>query len=163
VTQLSCNDHSVASQESCFQYHTGITGTVQSYNYAGSFQLVGTNYKNCIRQEAGYCCIEYIPIAFKMGPIACAAAATRCASNSLCSEDYIIIPEGIHQGPPASFDRFCGTFISPGGISNVNAPVTTCKTPFELTHVTGTSALNFGAATVQVGYAFNYRQIPGNC
>ena len=26
VTQLSCDDETVASQQGCFQYHTGITG-----------------------------------------------------------------------------------------------------------------------------------------
>ena len=59
--------------------------------------------------------------------------------------------------------RFCGTSISPSGISATNSPVTTCKTPYELTHLTGVSALNFGATTAQVGYSFTYRQIPGGC
>lgn len=165
VTQLSCNDPCVASQQGCFQYHTGQTGTIQSYNYAGSIQLAGTQYKNCIRQEAGYCCIEYIPTAFTLGPIACAAAASRCASNLLCSQDYILIPEVIHTGPPASFDRFCGTYISPSGVSINNNPVTTCKAPFELTHTTGVTALNGAppAASIGTGYSFTYRQIPGNC
>jgi len=163
VTQLSCSEDYVSHQANCFQYHTGQTGTIQSYNYAGSLQIAATNYKNCIRQEAGHCCIEYIPTAFTMGPIACAAAATRCASASTCSEDYILIPAVINYGPPASFDRFCGTYISPSGISATNSPVTTCKTPYELTHLTGVSALNFGATTAQVGYSFTYRQIPGGC
>jgi len=163
VTQLSCSDDYVSYQANCFQYHTGVQGTIQSYNYPGSLQIAATNYKNCIRQESGYCCIEYIPTAFTMGPIACAAAATRCASASLCSEDYIVIPEVMNVAAPNSYDRFCGTFISPTGISIQNAPVTTCKTPFELSHLTGVSALNFGAATIQVGYSFTYRQIPGGC
>ena len=109
VTQLSCNDDSVASQQGCFQYHTGVTGTIQSYNVAGQIQLAAQNYKNCIRQEAGYCCIEFIPTIFKLGPTACAAAATRCASVSSCSQDYILIPEV--QNPSGtdnsgSYDRY---------------------------------------------------------
>lgn len=59
--------------------------------------------------------------------------------------------------------RFCGTFIAPTGIAIQNSPVTTCKTPFELSHLTGVTALNFGATTAQVGYSFTYRQIPGGC
>jgi len=163
VTQLSCDDDYVAAQEGCFQYHIGTTGTIQSYNLAGSIQLVGQNYKNCIRQEAGYCCIEYVPTTYTLGPIACAAAATRCASMSMCTLDYILIPEVSNQDAPNSYDRFCGTYISPTGISVNNQPVTTCKCPFELTHTTGHTSLNAAAADTQVGFAFNYRQIAGNC
>ena len=61
------------------------------------------------------------------------------------------------------FYRFCGSFISPAGTATSNQPVTTCKCPFELTHTTGITGLNNGAASTQVGYSFNYRQIPGNC
>jgi len=173
VTQLSCDDYGVAAQAGCFQYHTGTTGTIQSYNLVGAIQLVGTNYKNCIRQESGYCCIEYTPVIFTLGPIACAAAATRCASVSTCSQDYILIPEV--QNPsgtaqPGSYDRFCGTYVSPTGISlesagiaSGNNPLTTCKTPFELAHTTSVTGLNGAATTVQVGYQFTYRQIPGGC
>jgi len=173
VTQLSCNDDCIASQQGCFQYHTGVTGTIQSYNVAGQIQLAAQNYKNCIRQEAGYCCIEFIPTIFQLGPIVCAAAATRCASVSTCSQDYVLIPEVANPsgtGNSGSYDRFCGTYISPtglslesAGIAQGNSPVTTCKCPFELTHHTGQTGLNGAAATVQVGYEFTYRQIPGNC
>ena len=108
VTQLSCDDSSVASQHGCFQYFTGLTGTIQSYNLAETLELVGQNYKNCIRQEAGYCCIEYVPTSFQLGAETCVDAANRCASGSACTNDYIIIPgvtnpSGANQ--PDSYDR----------------------------------------------------------
>merc|ERR1712106_235251 len=113
VTQYSCLDEGVASQQGCFQYHTGITGTkdysgrylcmtssgtIQSYNFAGGNQLVGQNYKNCIRQEEGYCCIQYSVIGtnYAVGATTCAAGgtagATRCSGSSLCLQEMILIP-----------------------------------------------------------------------
>ena len=58
MSQFSCDDEYVAAQVGCFQYFTGLTGTLQSYNYAGLAQIKGMNYKNCIRAEEGYCCIQ---------------------------------------------------------------------------------------------------------
>ena len=58
MSQFSCDDEYVAAQVGCFQYFTGLTGTIQSYNYAGLAQIKGMNYKNCIRAEEGYCCIQ---------------------------------------------------------------------------------------------------------
>jgi len=167
VTQLSCDDSCVASQQGCFQYFTGITGTIQSYNLAGELELVGQNYKNCIRQEAGYCCIEYVPTSFQLGTATCADAANRCASASSCLTEYVIIPgvtnpSGVAQ--PDSYDRFCGSNLSPTGTSAASdQPVTSCTCPFEVTHVTGITALNAAMAAVAPGFSLNYRQIPGNC
>ena len=77
-------------------------GTIQSYNFAGSQMLAGQNYKNCIRQEEGYCCIQYTVISYGMGGgladtiTTCETGgidgANRCAGASLCSMDMIIIP-----------------------------------------------------------------------
>jgi hypothetical protein len=86
-----------------------VSGTIQSYNFAGGNQLVGQNYKNCIRQEEGYCCIQYNVISYDMGggladTVAdCVTAggiggANRCSGAALCSMDFIIIP-GAGQTP----------------------------------------------------------------
>merc|ERR1719429_32784 len=61
VTQLSCDDPDVASQEGCFQYFTGETGTIESYGLQSSGMLAQMNYGICIRPEVGHCCIEYTP------------------------------------------------------------------------------------------------------
>ena len=78
-----------------------LIGTIQSYNLAGGRQLVGQNYKNCIRQEAGYCCIQYSVITYNMGAgngdtitLCTNGAANRCSGASLCTSDFIIIPNG---------------------------------------------------------------------
>jgi len=77
VTQYSCNDADVATSAGCFQYFTGVTGTIDSYNLANTVQLATLDYQNCIRQEEGYCCIEYTVISFKIGAITCADAAAN--------------------------------------------------------------------------------------
>ena len=82
-----------------------MSGTINSYNLANSAQLSTLNYKNCIRQEAGYCCIEYTAISYKLGPLACSnAAAARCSGASVCSIDYIIIPE-VENDSQVTYDR----------------------------------------------------------
>merc|ERR1712050_156662 len=175
VTQYSCNDPGVASQQGCFQYHTGVTGTIQSYNFAGGRQLASQNYKNCIRQEEGYCCIQYTVIAYNMGggeddaDMTCANnAANRCSGSSICFDDYIIIPQGgVSPTSPAgtvNYDRFCGFNLNAGGFPAVNQPIINCKCPFELSHITGITSLT-GANNNpnQIGYQLSYSQIPGNC
>ena len=36
-------------------YHTGIGGTIQSYNWQGGEQIHGSKWTTCIRREDGYC------------------------------------------------------------------------------------------------------------
>ena len=106
VTQYSCNDPGITIQNGCFQYFTGVTGTIDSYNFANSAQLATLEYNNCIRQEEGYCCIEYSVISFTLGAITCAnAAANRCSGASLCVSEYITIPQVVTNQPPANYDR----------------------------------------------------------
>jgi len=181
VTQYSCLDEGVSSQQGCFQYHTGITGTIQSYNFAGGNQLVGQNYKNCIRQEEGYCCIQYNVISYDMGGgladtiTTCAtggiAGANRCAGASLCSMDMLIIPgaqQTINGNPGSSehYERFCGLNLNALGFPNANAPIVSCQCPFELSHITGIEALSgiaANSADPPVGFQLSYSQIAGNC
>merc|ERR1719154_722945 len=177
VTQLSCDDPLVANQEGCFQYHTGVTGTLNSYNFAGGAQLIGQNYKNCIRQEEGYCCIEYSVIGYSLGPdsITCVQAggaatsealATRCTGATTCTSEYILVP-GVEAANAAvnTYDRFCGLFLTSEGFPEVNQPIRSCDCPFELSHITGITSIA-GAAIVSAiedGYSLSYSQIPGSC
>ena len=43
----------------CNMYHTGIGGTIQSYNWQGGLQITGSKWTTCIRREDGYCHIGY--------------------------------------------------------------------------------------------------------
>jgi len=181
VTQYSCLDEGVSSQQGCFQYHTGITGTIQSYNFAGGNQLVGQNYKNCIRQEEGYCCIQYNVISYDMGGgladtiTICTTGgiggANRCAGATLCSMDMLIIPgaqQTVNGNPGSSehYERFCGLNLNALGFPAANAPIVSCQCPFELSHITGIEALSgiaANSADPPVGFQLSYSQIAGNC
>ena len=98
-----------------------MSGTINSYNLANSAQLSTLNYKNCIRQEEGYCCIEYTPVTYSISPTTCvsgpditaaAALAVRCSGASLCINDYILIPGAIRDFPTvSSFDRLVSNHI----------------------------------------------------
>ena len=57
VSQYSCDDEYVAAQIGCFQYFTGLTGTLQSYNFAGAAQIkVQTSLLQCCSVLTAGCC-----------------------------------------------------------------------------------------------------------
>ena len=113
VTQYSCADYGIASQQGCFQYHEGISGTIQSYNIAGEAQIQGQNYKHCIRQEEGHCCIQYSAISYAISTIDCTnAVANRCSGASQCINDFIIVPGVINDNALLlEFDRSLLKFL----------------------------------------------------
>merc|ERR1719495_2878854 len=165
VTQMSCNDDCVASQAGCFQYHTGVTGTLQSYNFQGGSQISNQNYKNCIRQEEGHCCIQYTVIGYNIDATTCADAANRCAGGSTCSRDAILIP-GTISGSNLNYDKFCGVNLNSEGTIAVNSPIITCDLPFELSHITGIVNVGDGtnaALEAEDGFSLTYTQLQGNC
>ena len=48
--------------DGCLQYQTGLTGRFSSFNWADSttaVHLASQTQNLCIRQEAGYCCVQY--------------------------------------------------------------------------------------------------------
>ena len=55
------NKHSRAPTD-CYQYHTGVSGTVSSLNYAVAMLATGA-YTVCIRREDGHCGISWREVA----------------------------------------------------------------------------------------------------
>ncbi|TRY67362.1 hypothetical protein TCAL_15826 [Tigriopus californicus] len=47
--------------DGCLQYHTNLDGRFETFNFAPTDEnhLKDQNYAICIRQELGYCCVEY--------------------------------------------------------------------------------------------------------
>ena len=43
----------------CLQYYTGINGRVKSFNFASQVQIASLSYTACIRQEEGFCGIQW--------------------------------------------------------------------------------------------------------
>ena len=58
ITQIECQNKARAPFD-CAQYFTGAGGSFKSYNFAGGVQLQNIQYTICIRQELGFCGIEY--------------------------------------------------------------------------------------------------------
>ena len=48
IRQIPCTAE-YKPPDSCLQYFTGTSGTIYSYNYAGSQHLANQKYTNCIR------------------------------------------------------------------------------------------------------------------
>ena len=96
----------------CVQYFTGISDTVQSYNFGQ--QLQGQYYQNCIRTAKGYCKIRWqqnsatTPDTFQIDTQALAAGAgtaiavggstavaggLAAPANACPALGYIVIPD----------------------------------------------------------------------
>ncbi|XP_059081645.1 uncharacterized protein LOC131879360 [Tigriopus californicus] len=60
ATQVECNSRS-SPPDGCLQYHTDLQGRFTTFNFAptDNNHLGDQNYGICVRQELGYCCIEY--------------------------------------------------------------------------------------------------------
>ncbi len=60
LIQIPCNTP-YTPPDNCLQYYTGITGTVQSFNFqtGGARHLADQNQRICIRPERGRCSITY--------------------------------------------------------------------------------------------------------
>lgn len=59
MQQIEC-EATFRAQPDCLQWHTGISGTFESFNYGTNNVIPQNNaYQICIRQEEGYCTIAY--------------------------------------------------------------------------------------------------------
>ena len=60
ISQIECFAPWKAPSD-CLQFYTGVSGNVQTFNYAGNVVLRNQQYSACIRKESGYCGIEWKP------------------------------------------------------------------------------------------------------
>jgi len=58
VQQIEC-DNPARAPIDCVQYHTGQSGTVNSYGWAGAQLIMGMDYHTCVRREKGFCSIRW--------------------------------------------------------------------------------------------------------
>ena len=60
VAQIPCGA-SYGPPDDCLQWSTGITGRITTFNFlnSGGSHLNNQNYNHCVRQESGYCCVQY--------------------------------------------------------------------------------------------------------
>ena len=100
----------------CLQYHTGIDGRFTTFNFDGTqkVHLPDQQYRICIRQEEGYCCIVYMQCSSTEFRINTGTAAdfTEASQGSNCPEDYIEIEGSSQSGGGNLQSRYCGGFLN---------------------------------------------------
>ena len=144
VTQIPCWQ-SRGRDSGCLQYHTGITGRLESFNFqeptsTSQMHLESQDYDICIRQEDGYCCIRYslCPDDRSWAINNAAAAANMALSGSKCTADYVGI-EGVSQqcnsaSNGVQVNKICGSAfgISDGDILEVSGDAAYVCGKFEM-------------------------------
>jgi len=117
----------------CLQFFTGISGTVQSFNFQGGYHLANQDYSICVRPEDGMRFIDWSPC--NPGDVRISGGATTgivlpqiCPQNQAgqaSSVDYLTISGGVNYpllaqtvGSPLTptssiSDRFCDVSFPP--------------------------------------------------
>jgi len=169
LRQISCTASWKAPTD-CVQYFTGKSGSVKSYNFAGSQFLQSQIYNNCIRTEKGYCAIQWkessttSPDPFGVG----ASPTTQIESDgcdATANAGFILIPnlsqDGIQKLPiPVSTtyafqSQVCGSNFGIEGMGTIAQPLVTRQQPFVLGVFSASTAMP-GAT----GFNLDYTQLP---
>jgi len=119
LVRLLPADSPLIAPSGCRQFFTGETGTITSFNHVNGAAvgtiLGSTNYKACIRMEAGNNCVTYrearstgTPDAFNLA-VATAGAGAKVGAAA-CTTDVITIPGAL--GVAGAQPRFCGANLS---------------------------------------------------
>jgi len=92
ATQIPCGA-SYRPPDGCLQYHTTLSGRFQTFNFAetttaSQVHLSNQKYDVCIRQEAGYCCIEY-SLCSDDNSWSWANSGAGALQDEMCTEDYV--------------------------------------------------------------------------
>ena len=150
----------------CLQYHTGIDGRFQTFNYGGTtaVHLRNQNYRICIRQEEGYCCVIYMQCAADSFRINTGGQAdyTKAKIGSNCSEDFITIEGSSQTGFGNLQSRYCGGFLNNIDTLLGGAKIKDCTSPFEVSVTTDatTDATPTTIAAGEKGVCLEYTQEP---
>lgn len=83
ITQLQCSSGDLAPP-GCLTYHTGTTGTIESYNnQAGQGELLNNHkYSHCIKPQDGYCDVSLSASDFMLGADDMIAFGTTVLTNT---------------------------------------------------------------------------------
>jgi hypothetical protein len=170
VSQIPCGAV-YAAPNGCLQYHTGTDGRLTTFNFLDTLtsHLASQNYNICIRQEDGYCCIEYSvcsdTYSFGVDHYSTIASIEQSGTGSRCTEDFVTIVGGSGTcGGTALMDRFCGDELAAHTSVSVDQPVYDCTAPFQVGFTTDTNGSPGTKSNNQRGFCLNYRQIGcGGC
>jgi len=158
LRQISCTATWRAPTD-CVQYFTGVSGNVQSYNFAGAQLLNSQYYHNCIRTELGYCGVMWqqssttSPDPFDMTT---GAVTTAASGKAGCANTYISIPGLIANTADEKYHSImCGGQFGIDGAAVSSALITKTQ-PFRLGVFTDANAI----ASPTTGFNLDYTQVP---
>jgi len=171
ISQITCSSPN-RPPNGCLQYFTTPTGRLTTFNFipTTTAKLDTQQYNICIRQNAGFCCVQYIscfnvPFAFTLDSTI--AYITKGGVDTACTGDYVTIAgSGIACSSSAGklSSKYCGSYFPLYGIavaSNiVYNSVCDCTSPFYVgirTDAAVGSALNRNR-----GVCLDYMQVPCN-
>ena len=171
ASQYACGAN--APPEGCLQWFTGHSGRIETFNFANGLtngHLADQDYSACVRQEEGFCCVEYEHCddasSFTSDSTAGADNNADCVTR-----DFIGIEGSGAQcvlgGSQPLFNRYCGDVLSADTTATLPTAVCDCTAPFAVT-VHHDSLSDFGAApgdtntAISRGTCLTYRQKPCN-
>ena len=107
----------------CVQYYSGSTqGYIQSYGFGSGQLLSSQNYKACIRQEEGYCGIDWHPSS-RTNPSSFSMlsgdATGLLGVNAIgdCLDSYINIPDAMTYTSNNKYTELCGEAWAADGVA----------------------------------------------
>jgi len=171
ATQIPCSAN-YRPDSGCLQYHQGLTGRIETFNFANSAtqsHLASQNYNICIRQEQGYCCVQYTVCSDANSyslDVLTAAAMAKIDTN--CDSDFLGI-DGIGLTCTAATNRvqhtkICGgIFHAEDALEQSAVALCDCTAPYGINVVTDAmsdTAANAANTAVSRGTCLEYRQLP---
>jgi len=171
VTQIPCGA-SWREPEGCFQYHTGYTGVIKTFNFddANDNHIGEHTYNVCIRQEEGFCCIEY-SVCDEPNSFTLSNAIQQAMGDSACTLDYITIDGSsgeCRQGDGNQIvtrTSYCEGRLNVQMAETSNSPICDCTAPFRVgIHTDSVSDGGTGAANAHAsrGICLEWKQIACN-
>jgi len=160
VTQIDCGTLYTAPP-ACLQYHTGTTGSVQTWNYedTNNIHTNNQNYAICIRREKGFCGTAYVADEAS-NSFGVDGSNTQGRGGAQCRLDFVGIPGASSTGYGNSLERWCGAVfgvLTAPGLHDGANQIITYRTPFRMYVKFNANADN--SAVPRRGFKLNYRQL----
>jgi len=166
VAQIPCFSE-YSPPEGCLQWFTEPSGTIKDWSGSDKALQDSLDYRICVRQNLGYCCVEYqnncaTPFfAVRTATAALGKNGVGCILVTPANGDWISIEGagGSCDGSIAGPNKFCEDNFSleASATADNSVPVCDCTAPFSVG--VKTSVLAAGAASPDTGFCLNYRQV----
>jgi len=161
VAQIPCfSDYS--PPEGCTQWFTEPSGIISDWSADTSGLQDNLDYQICVRQNMGYCCVEYTATEFAVrGPTdGVIPAIGTVGAGTDCANDWISIEgAGSSCGSIVGTNKFCEDILhyendaTAADVSSI--PICDCTAPF----IIGVHTEAIAQTVANTGFTLNYRQV----